>query len=277
VVHAVILDGVYPPQASGQANIPATYSRSLRAVYEASASNALCNTRYPALAQTFDELLEHLHAQPPPVQYADPNTARTSTIPLNGKTFLALLFTLLYQKEGIQLVPALIELTAAGDLGAVESLLPNLGAYGTGVGEGAYYAIECTDEGQRAPLPTTALEPLPGVAEDMAYGDQLVAICAEYPARPSQPGDDAAVNSEIPTLLLVGAYDPVTPLEYAQLAAESLANVTIVQFADQGHGALTSGGCATGIIAQFLAQPEQAPIADCSQHGTLEFVLPTAP
>jgi pimeloyl-ACP methyl ester carboxylesterase len=108
----------------------------------------------------------------------------------------------------------------------------------------------------------------------MAYADQLVTICAEFPSSPSQPADAAAVSSEISTLLLVGAYDPVTPPEYAQLASETLTRATIVQFSDQGHGALTSGVCAVGIIAQFLAQPERPPSAGCAEQGTLEFVLP---
>jgi pimeloyl-ACP methyl ester carboxylesterase len=237
-------------------------------VFEACGADATCDDRFPELEGRFGEVLERLREAPPQVRYVD------STIPLNAKTFLALVFTLLYQKESTQLVPALIGLTWEGDLGAVESLLPALAAYGSGIGEGAYYSVECTDEGQRPATPTTSLMPLPAIGDDMPYAQQLVDICWSWPAAPASEADIQPVASTVPTLLLTGTFDPITPPEYAHLAASSLTNATVVEFADQGHIEMVSGPCSATLASAFLSDPLQVLDASCAAGGELKFLLP---
>jgi pimeloyl-ACP methyl ester carboxylesterase len=274
IVRTLVLDGVFPPQANGQASVPGTYSRALTMVFDACASDAVCNRGYPDLGGTYARLMDRLHSAPPQVSYVDAHTEATKRIPLNGPTFTSLLFLMLYQKEGVQLVPAMISMTEAGNLAAAEALLPVLSDYSALVGEGMFFAVECTDEGQRPPTPTLELEPLPWSTEDLPYGRDLATICGDFPAARQTPAESAPVVSDVPTLLLSGAFDPTTPPEYAHLAAASLDHSVEVEFTDQGHVALFSGACATGIVRTFLSQPEQPPATECAAHGAVQFVLP---
>jgi hypothetical protein len=69
------------------------------------------------------------------------------------------------------------------------------------------------------------------------------------------PRDDAAgraVTSAIPTLLLSGGFDPITPPAWAQFAAESLSDGTVVTVAPAGHAVLGVDPCIAALAQQFL-------------------------
>jgi pimeloyl-ACP methyl ester carboxylesterase len=76
-------------------------------------------------------------------------------------------------------------------------------------------------------------------------------------------------NTEIPTLLFSGEYDPVTPEPYAQVVANNLETAYTYTFPAVGHVVLGSpadrpaAGCFTDITLAFLAEPDQTPDDSC--------------
>jgi pimeloyl-ACP methyl ester carboxylesterase len=64
------------------------------------------------------------------------------------------------------------------------------------------------------------------------------------------------VVADVPTLLLAGEFDPVTPAEWAELAAEGLTRGSVFIFPAVGHGVLDSHVCAADLVRAFLADPE---------------------
>jgi hypothetical protein len=88
------------------------------------------------------------------------------------------------------------------------------------------------------------------------------------------PAESAeAVTSDIPTLLMAGAFDPVTPLSWAESAAETLSNSFVVEAPFQAHG-VSPGECGMAVVVQFLDAPSQEPDASCFADGELNFVGP---
>ena len=80
--------------------------------------------------------------------------------------------------------------------------------------------------------------------------------CKDFGVAPAPDGFNDPVRSDIPTLVLAGEYDPVTPPEQSKHAAESLSHSTFVKFPGLGHGAVfASPECPEIIFRAFLADP----------------------
>ena len=76
-------------------------------------------------------------------------------------------------------------------------------------------------------------------------------VCQAWP-KFSPPSNFAApVRSAIPTLLLSGELDPITPPAWGQLAANGLSNAKHYVAKQAGHGLITQT-CAATMISQFL-------------------------
>lgn len=79
--------------------------------------------------------------------------------------------------------------------------------------------------------------------------------------------ENQAVESDIPTLIFSGEFDPITPPTWGQLAAETLSKSQFLAFPGFGHGVLDSGidggACSRQIVTDFLADPELPVDASC--------------
>jgi pimeloyl-ACP methyl ester carboxylesterase len=274
VLRSVILDGVLPPQASGYANAPISVSRSLRLVFDACAADARCSAAYPDPLGQFGHVMSRLHTQPVAVEYPDPTSHQTRHVLLDSKVFMQIVYVLLYVREGLAMLPALIGITDGGDFGPATSFLPDVDAYASAVSLGLYYSVECAEEGQRLGIPNLLIGELPGVREELGFSDELARFCSVWPARPAPDGASAPVVSDVPTLLLSGRFDPVTPPDYARATAIGLSHSYQVEFPIDSHVALSTGACSIGIARAFLATPDQQPPSSCTSEGSLSFVLP---
>jgi len=74
---------------------------------------------------------------------------------------------------------------------------------------------------------------------------------------------DAPVKSDLPTLLLSGRFDPITPPPYAEQVAANLPNSVSLVFPNGGHGQMVTNDCADTIIRDFLNAPTQRPATAC--------------
>jgi pimeloyl-ACP methyl ester carboxylesterase len=86
-------------------------------------------------------------------------------------------------------------------------------------------------------------------------------------------------NPEIPTLVLNGSNDPVTPQPYGEAVAKNLKTAYVYTFPGVGHGALFAPGgtpaaaCVTQIAADFLARPTTTPDSSCVDQVKPAFVV----
>ncbi|CAK0754723.1 hypothetical protein WCLP8_250020 [uncultured Gammaproteobacteria bacterium] len=109
---------------------------------------------------------------------------------------------------------------------------------------------------------SSALTHLPFVSPD-TIGLEHDVFCPAW-ALPPLTHDELATaewQPAVPTLLLTGAYDTITPSVQAEVLARSLTGSTVIRFAGLGHDVISGAGpCAVGLIATFLNQPETGPI-----------------
>ena len=75
---------------------------------------------------------------------------------------------------------------------------------------------------------------------------------------------DVPISSDLPVLLLSGAFDPATPAYNAEEVLATLPNGFSFEFPYGGHVQfLTGDPCAESIVASFLADPTTEPDSSC--------------
>jgi len=92
--------------------------------------------------------------------------------------------------------------------------------------------------------------------EETLLGTQLIEMtrlqCQEWPSKPIAEDFFSPPEHTIPTLILAGEFDPVTPAAYGQTIAEGLENATLIVVPDEGH-AVIGIGCLEDLAAEFVA------------------------
>jgi pimeloyl-ACP methyl ester carboxylesterase len=88
-------------------------------------------------------------------------------------------------------------------------------------------------------------------------------ICRFWQVGSAPPMARAPVTSERPTLILSGAFDPVTPPQWAREVARRFPAARLFEFPGVGHGAVFSDGCATQLAGLFLEDRLEADPPAC--------------
>ena len=80
------------------------------------------------------------------------------------------------------------------------------------------------------------------------------------------------VRSDLPSLVVTGRFDQITPPAYGERVAESLPEATLVEMAGTGHAPLfTSGECGITLLFAFLKEPSAPVDPACARTSTLTF------
>lgn len=266
-VRAVSLDSVMPPQTSFFLNTAKNARASFEKVFVACEAQESCAEKYPKLREQFLQIVAE-----PGEQLGEESELGSWTA---GQMFVRLLFTLLYSKQSLPLIPALIdrwaqeggeELISSVDL--QEAIASPLIAFGM------HLSVQCAEE-----LPTVTeeewAEAEAGVEEELLpvlSARSYLQYCASWPVAPAPVESRAPVVSSLPTLLFSGFFDPVTPPAYAKIAQESLSNSRYFEFTDSSHG-ITVEPCAVRALSEFFADPERELSLSCLQNpSSLSFV-----
>ena len=199
---------------------------------------------------------------------------------MDGSDLANLLFTALYSTNLIPWLPEIISLAAEGNAEAAAWLvsveLTNLPFISTGM----HYSVRCQDE-----LPFTNPEEIRRGVEDSPlfssfmdseslYAMQNFSICDIWDVPASDPIENEPVVSDIPTLVLAGEFDPITPPSSSRAVASNLTNATFVEFPGLGHGVYPVGDCPPSIIAEFLSGTDNPDVSCVSDLGAPQWFLP---
>ncbi len=264
-VRSVIIDSVVPLQEDGlTAIVPAAY-RAFSMLFEGCAVDLDCDAVYPDLEDTFWRLVEELNANPVIVPVEHPYTGEMYDMLFSGDVLVDTLFRSLYSTYWIGYMPRLIEFT---DDGYYEPMA-NFAMYHIARFEyyslGMYYSVNCHDDVSfisRDDVLATA-EQYPRYAYVTFVLETEMAICEIWEAGVGSPIENEAVYSDIPTLVVSGEYDPITPPERGALAAETLPNSFVYEFPGLGHGVVFDGGCPMNIAIAFIDAPTIVPDSSC--------------
>jgi pimeloyl-ACP methyl ester carboxylesterase len=266
-VRSVLLDSVFPPQVNLDIDIAASVDRSLRAVFQACAADHSCATRYGDIESKFYEVIDRLEAKPVRIETSGPYRDQPYHVYLDGDLFIDAIFVELYSMAYIADIPYQIDAAYRGSYADLSE--PAGGAIGLPVSTGLYWTTTCADE---IPFETgtpeqPGLAGVPTVLRDHFSARYVVNVCGPWNVPASDAAESQAVASGIPTLVLSGSFDPVTPPRYAELAARTLSVHYLYQFPGASHGVMRSNSCALRMGLAFLDDPLRAPDSSCVSDG----------
>ncbi len=265
-LRSVILDSVVPTQTNYLVGAAQTENRAFEALFTACSQDPNCGADYPDIREVFYSLVDRLNAEPVEIEVTDLiNTGQKYTALIDGDTVLSMIFQMLYSTELIPFLPRTIYDIRDGDYSFFARIM-GVFVFDDSVSYGMYYSVLCAEDADF----TTSDVDLSGLPDQLkAYeegsAEYMLEACRLWNVETLGPAVDEPVQSSVPTLLLTGHFDPITPPEYARLAAQSLSNSYLYEFPAGGHGELTSNDCADNIMLQFLDDPTQEPDAACLQ------------
>lgn len=283
-IRSAILDSVVPLQAHFFEDGAWVTDRAFRTVFTGCAQDRKCHRDYPALQADLESLVAELNANPLAVTRDNPlgtslDSSGEVTIKMTGDLLLGHLFINLYNRADIENVPRIIATFKARDMEAIDAEVDYLIDDTVGradFGDGLWASANCLEEVpfndlQRARAAYAAYPMLKGMAD----APDVSNACDLWAKRSPDPRDGAAVESDLPSLVLAGIYDPVTPPQYARLAAASLRRSFYFEFPGAGHDVLSNEPCADLLAAAFLVNPDVMPTNPClGQLTTPDFVGP---
>lgn len=267
-LRGVVLDGVYPPDVDRYQEGPANFERALDRLFEACAANQVCEDSYPDLREVFFDTVGRMNANPVLWEVEDPYTGESYEAWMSGDTILALTFQLLYDSRLRYLLPQQIYDASQGDYTAFERARHALLRLATVLSRGMNFSVLCHEElafSSRAAF-EAELAHHPRIAQmytDSILGGQAYRVCEEWGAGRADPSANQPVFSEIPTLLMTGEFDPITPPDWGRRAAATLSKAYFFEYPGVGHGASGVEGCPRRMLTAFLQDPDAAPDGAC--------------
>jgi pimeloyl-ACP methyl ester carboxylesterase len=176
------------------------------------------------------------------------------------------MFQSLYSAELIPLLPRAIFDTRDGEYGILTILANGYLQNEEAISAGMYFSVQCGEESAF----TNRESAIAAAQADSVLRDyneysvkSMFAACDAWHAPPAAARENEAVHSAIPTLVLAGEFDPITPPAWGRLVAESLDNGFFFEFPGLAHGIALSGDCPLGMATGFLNAPDQRPASGC--------------
>lgn len=285
-VRAVVLDSVYPPNAPGYTEDSLNSITAIETLIDGCTGDEECNAAFPSLKRRFYRTVAELNESP----------VELDGYETTGDNLVNFLFDSLYDTTLIPYLPLVIYAASEGDYEPWAVLDEyangeeefNRAAGGRlrqdedppvndGDSQGMFYSVECHEAAifgdYEAAAELVADYPGAVTAGLLASLEETFAICDLWGAGDGGEIESQPVFSEIPTLIVAGEYDPVTPARWAQLAGKTLPNHFYVEMPRGGHGVTFDDECGARIVRAFLNRPHQRPVTSCLENEYYPFVL----
>ncbi|MFI5000036.1 MAG: alpha/beta hydrolase [Reyranellales bacterium] len=266
LVRAVVLDGVYPPSINGEQNEPEIVRNAFEKLYAECAAVPLCHERNPDPSSAIKEVIAAADRAPLAIDLQLDDGPRAAR--LDGSKVMMVLLHMMREGEAALLLEAVSGIRR-GDLRLIEQFAEDFENDEGGLLEqnaqqfgGLFNTIECRESW--AAVDQAARDrsiEAGGIYSLSAQQSKLAAFCPVWRVPVAPPAERQPVKSSIPTLLLSGVYDWLTPPEWGKEAAKGLENSHHVVFRALGHGVSTQDVCAARLRDEFIEDPNpRAPL-----------------
>lgn len=277
-IDSVVLGSALPLEANFLLSQITAFDEALKAIFAGCDADPECAAASPDLEGTLERVVADLTASPITVMPVSPVTGEPVELPVDGALFLNALYTSIFIGEGIPFVPQIITSTAAGDTTIIEGIL-SLALIPAPTAQGALYTFVC--QGEYPYITEAEIDQALAATDslDVLRGDAFVGVTAlAFPVCDAWgfPAADEEINqpveSEIPTLIVGGGFDPITPPRFSEDVAANLPNSTLVIVPGLGHDPISTGGdCTIALATSFLADPMADLDTSCADAISADF------
>jgi pimeloyl-ACP methyl ester carboxylesterase len=266
-LRSVVLEAVYPPDVDLFLDTPADFDRALNLVIVGCAADKACNAAYPNLRAVLSDTVKRLNENPASVELIHPFTRERYAVLLRGDDLVEQLFRSLYIPQVRPMLPQIIYDASKGTFDTLLLVAREFLWKRDIRSWGMCFSVLCHEEmpfsSPEAYQAVLARYPeYAGFLAGSEVGGLTYAICPRWGAGEADALENQPVTSDIPTLIMAGEYDPITPPEWARRVASGLKNGYLFVYPGMGHGA-SGDDCARKVMLAFLEDPSKAPDAAC--------------
>lgn len=261
-VRVAILDGVVPPQLALGPDVALDAQAAIDSAFARCESNTDCKRVFPAIAATFASLRARLEAQPVTLAIPDPLSAEPTQTQLGAPELSAAVRLLSYSDETVSTLPLLIHEADAGQPQALAAqYLMIKRSLDTQIANGMHFAVVCSEDAPRWNENPISQSALAKTYIGETFMTAMRSICEQWPRGPVDEEFSKPLSSAIPTLVLSGGNDPVTPARYGEQILPGLSKSRHLVLDGQGHGQI-GVGCMPRVIADFIAAGDVGSLDD---------------
>ena len=272
---AVILDGTVPIGApSWVTQLDAKYQSSLTTVIDLCAADEACSAAYPNLAEDVETVYQKLQTQPYTFDiFGVP-------IPLDENLAAIAFYDSFYSPALAAKLPLTVDsIMNDREEERINDLLGRFFPAVSSLSWLTHYAVICSEDPITTVADATSLDSVSySVISEFVRSDtfEYSEMCAlmDLPVLPDET--DTPISSDLPVLLLSGAFDPITPAFSGEEVLATLPNSVSFEFPYGGHVQFITGdACAESIVSAFIADPTTEPDGSCIAEALpLQFTLP---
>lgn len=199
---------------------------------------------------------------PVPVTYRDAYSGERKQVDLSALHVSGVIRLYSYSPLTAALLPLQLHQAANGDYEGLASLSMMLTeSMGEIIATGMHNSVICSEDAAGLVKPPQT--------SDSVLGDSLVDIiqaqCTVWPKGVMPADFHQPLRTDIPTLVIQGQYDPVTPPRYGEDVVKTLRNGRLLIVPNQGHSVL-GAGCMPKLYSTFLDTLDLKSLkADCIQ------------
>jgi len=247
-VRSIVLDSAVPNAAALGQDFAVNLDAALKLQFAECVKAPACHKAFGDPMVSLFALRDALQQHPQDYRYRDPVTFETTTKRLSGDTLAGLVRLFAYTPETAALLPLSIAQGLKGDdtplAGQTQVLRGDMSELSANAMQ---LSVVCSEDVDRlAPRPQD---------ETSLLGNDLVrsiqAACDVWP-RGARPADfNAPLKTDIPVLILAGAFDPVTPPRYGEDIVANLSHGRLLVAAGQGHNVI-GRGCLPKLVGEFV-------------------------
>ena len=271
---AVVLDAIVPLSARDDTlywRVVNWYDRDLQKLDALCQADPACAKRYPDLGATVRRAARTVMDNPIVVEVKDTELYPSGKAHFFPDVAAFLPFVFLYEQSNYPGLPGMIYAWAEAIESRDETMFKALAQAGGGFGDisqGMYNAILCLDGYAEAQIASGNADreqfPVLAAAVSTAESDRDYAQhCHEFGMGPRDGSQYTPVETDLPTLLVEGDMDPITPPPLAKAIMPGFANATYVEFPYAGHGPSRSVECAGDMLNKFFDDPNAEPDLSC--------------
>ncbi|WP_246068528.1 alpha/beta fold hydrolase [Microbulbifer harenosus] len=265
-VRAMVLNSAVFPNIIYTQQLPQDVIAAYQRGIDYCSKDAECNKRYPDLKRRLEAVVQKLDESPLTVDTGNIHPSKSYPFVLSGQRLLRVLFQALYNENFYKELPAIIqELESeqaellkpaiANFMGLV--LDPNFGD-AAGISHFCYEEAPFVDFEQARQSAATSGTLGGSVRSDI---DMMQIQCRIWAIPSAALIESRAIKTEVPTLVMHGALDPVLSAEDANTARKKLPNHQWLLFPQLAHDVISASDCAEQAAAAFLNEPLQ-PVAE---------------
>jgi pimeloyl-ACP methyl ester carboxylesterase len=262
-VRSLMLEGVVPPTFAWPTYGARDADAALDAVIDDCEADNECRAQYSTFRRDVDRAFRALHKQPAAVTVRDPWMGSQAQVSFGWSDLAYATRGLLYGGEALQLPGMFRSAASARYETLAQAYISRARALGQEIATGVHLGVYCAED-----VPFVNQDEARRHAQGTPLGtyllDQYVRACSVWPRGAIPPDFRTPVRSSVPTLIMAGRRDPVTPPWSAEEAARTLPRARVLVWHKGGHGydGSPNPSCKRSLIETFIntAQTDRLPV-----------------